>query len=94
MNLSITLCYDCINADANGVDNEVDPDWPGFLPEWDDWLFGPRLNPDIKDENEAYDYHATGHYVRPGTPCDGCGTTLGGQRWDYTATKRFSPPPS
>ncbi len=83
--LHISLCHDCIYVDANGMDEGVDPEWPGFREEWAGWLFGPRLDPNIVDEEEAFDYHSTGHYVRPGSTCDGCGTTLGGQRWDYLA---------
>lgn len=86
--IRIRLCTDCTYVDANGFDDDVDPEWTGFLKEWDGWLFGPYLEADIKDEEEAYEYQAAGHYVRPGSPCDGCGSTLGGQRWDYLAAPR------
>lgn len=76
----ILLCVDCVQVDANGTDDlPIDAEWSGFLPEWQNsgWLWG--ADPDASED---------GHVVRPGSPCDGCGTTLGGMRYDYIAVKR------
>lgn len=71
----VDLCVDCVAADANGSD-DASPEWLGFLPRWDGWIFGPT-------EQEAEP-----HFVRPGTACDGCGSGLGGDRFDYYAVPR------
>jgi hypothetical protein len=73
----IGLCDDCVAADANGSEDAGDG-WTGFLHEWQGYVFGPVLTDDNNEPAEA-------HYVRPGVACDGCGSTLGGNRWDYVA---------
>lgn len=73
----VDLCIDCVQADANGSDAETDPDWSGFLPSWEGWIFGATL----------VDDQPVQHYVRPGTECEGCGTTLGGDRFEYEAVR-------
>lgn len=75
--LNVRLCQDCVYVAANGNDDQSSmPDWEGFLEHWEGWLFGP--DPDADDPEQ-------GHTVRPGTVCEGCGTGLGGLRWDYLA---------
>lgn len=72
----VELCVDCVAVNANGTDDlGDDTDWEGFLPTWDGWIFG-AADPD--DEP---------HYARPGRPCGGCGSGLGGDRFDYVAVK-------
>lgn len=79
------LCIDCVTADANGADAEgISPDWTGFLPEWDGWLFGAVACGGTDDD----DLYCEGHFVRPGTACHGCGSTLGGDRYCYSAVER------
>jgi hypothetical protein len=78
----VSLCVDCVVAGANGPD-DVDPDWSGFAGRWEGWLFGPVLT-------DAYGYLVEPHYVRPGTSCDGCETTLGGDRFDYVAVPKVT----
>lgn len=75
--LDIELCVDCVSADANGSD-DAGPGWTGFLPAWDGYVFGPCVT---GEDNQLIEPH----YVRPGRACDGCGSTLGGDRWDYVA---------
>lgn len=76
----IDLCIDCVQADANGSDAETDPDWAGFLPSWEGWIFGAM---------EVDGWPVQG-YVRPGTECQGCGSTLGGDRFEYEAVRMTS----
>lgn len=99
--MRIELCYECVTVDANGIDSLPDVhDWTGFLPEWDGWVFGPdytgMCDSGIEggcgacdDCFDAHERHADGHFVRPGTPCGGCGTTLGGGRWAYIALAKL-----
>lgn len=96
----IELCVDCVQADANGADAETSPDWTGFLPYWQGWEFAALSSILCADEchdcevcREADD-HAEGHFVRPGFPCEGCGSTLGGDRWDYYAEDCRPQPPA
>lgn len=85
MDIDIELCVDCVFADANGAgtpehDGGPSSDWTGFLSCWDGWGFLARTERygDVHEIKEP-------HFVRPGTICDGCGSDLGGDRWDYTA---------
>lgn len=91
--IAIELCADCVYVDANGPGEVFG--WPGFLDWWDGWLFGPAILDYACDDgcgacevcSEAYEKQGEGHFVRPGTACDGCGSGLGGQRWDYVAVE-------
>lgn len=75
--IEVALCVDCVYVDANGYDSEAVADhWTGFLDEWDGYLFGSRVDLDTGEPCE-------GHFSS--SPCDGCGTTLGGERFDYLA---------
>lgn len=81
---AVELCDDCVYLDANGWD-EGNAEWPegytGFLPEWDGFVFGPML----LDEELGF--------VEPSfswSPCDGCGTMLGGMRHQYVAVPATS----
>jgi hypothetical protein len=93
--IAIQLCADCVFVDANGETLESLISWPGFREEWAEWIFGPAiLDYSCGDVcgacevcAEAYERHSEVHYVRPGTACDGCGSGLGGQRWDYVAVE-------
>jgi len=83
--LEVCFCVDCVYLDANGWEDgaEFNGDYEGLLPEWSGWVFGPVLTDEFSDPVEP-------HYVRPGTPCDGCGSTLGGDRWDYIAVPKHT----
>lgn len=76
--VDVSLCVDCITADANGPDN-ASPEWGGFLPAWDGYLFGPILS---DEHNEPSEPHFSWK------PCDGCGSSLGGDRFDYIAVHK------
>lgn len=82
--LPVDLCADCVIADANGTDELGGTPWRGFLPEWDGWLFGHIACGGTDDD----DLYCEGHFAPPGRACDGCGTTLGGDRYCYVAVKR------
>jgi hypothetical protein len=93
--IAIELCADCVYVDANGETFDSLISWPGFREEWAGWVFGPAVL-DYACEStcgacdlcaKAYEQHGEGHFVRPGSACDGCGSTLGGQRWDYVAVE-------
>jgi hypothetical protein len=80
--IEVELCSDCVWVDANGYDAEaIDYDWPGFDDRWEQYVFGPVLTGERGEPKEP-------HYVRPGRACDGCGSTLGGDRFDYVAVPR------
>jgi len=81
MTIAIRLCVDCVWVDANGHDPaEIDPGWSGFLPEWDGWGF-VAVTERFGDYNEIREPHFSWK------PCNGCGSGLGGDRYDYTAYK-------
>jgi len=70
----IRLCVDCVSVSANGTDDLPDDhEWEGFLPSWDGWEFS------------ADDPEGEPHFAPPGRPCGGCGSGLGGDRYDYFA---------
>ena len=79
----VSICADCVYLDSNGWD-ERDTGQP--LPDpvpmslLDGYLIGPDA--DI-DDNDAMDAHSDGHFSW--SPCDGCGSKLGGTRWDMVA---------
>ena len=78
MTHDIALCTDCVFADANGPDPEMHADWSGFLPEWDGWGFLAKF------ERYGHDIlWPEPHFGK--APCDGCGSGLAGDRWDYAA---------
>lgn len=83
MDIDIDLCVDCVFADANGAgtpehDGGPSPDWTGFLPAWDGWGFIARTER-FGDYNEIKEPHFSW------SPCDGCGSGFGGDRYEYTA---------
>ncbi len=72
----VILCQDCVYVDANGAEDGVEYDNVpmGLL---DGYLVGPHydgLDPD---------YWGDGFFSWGA--CDGCGTGLGGMRWEYLA---------
>lgn len=75
-NMSVSLCGDCITLDANGWDEAMigrplpDPEPMSLLR---GWLISP-------DES---DHDCEGHFSW--SPCEGCGCTLGGDRYCYVA---------
>lgn len=83
MDIDIRLCLDCVYADANGAgtpqqDGGPASDWTGFLPRWDGWGFIVQVERygdicEIKEPHFSW------------VSCDGCGSTLGGDRFEYTA---------
>lgn len=75
--LDVSLCVDCVTADANGP--EEISDWAGFLPEWDGFVFGPVLTDEDNEPSEPY---------FSWRPCEGCGSRLGGDRFDYIAVHK------
>jgi hypothetical protein len=77
--LDVSLCVDCVTADANGTDDLVESQWTGFLDDWQDWVFGPILTDEQNEPNEP-------HFSW--SPCDGCGSHLGGDRFDYVAVHK------
>lgn len=88
--MRVAICADCLIADAGGGD--TNPHHPGLtrgaydprpLSRLAGYLIGPDC--DIHD-NDAHDRHAEGFFSW--APCDGCGSSLGGQRWDMLAVKR------
>lgn len=76
--VSVSLCGDCIYTDANGWNEEQTgqplPD-PKPMRLLDGWDIGP----------DDTDHECEGHFSW--SPCDGCGQTLGGTRYCYTAVK-------
>lgn len=92
---AVELCADCVHADANGEAGEGLELWAGFHDRWQGWRFGPAILDYACDAvcggcdvcRESYENHSEGHFVRPGSACDGCGSGLGGQRWDYVAVE-------
>ena len=91
--VKIRICADCLTADANGADDEgVSADWPGF-DEWlDDYLLGPDYD-QCRYEcgacstcNDLHDRWADGYFSW--SPCEACGSGLGGQRWDFVVVKK------
>lgn len=75
--LPVSLCVDCITVDANGVGGLPDDHtWTGFLGEWDDCIFAPVIDPETDEPAEPY---------FSWSPCHGCGSHLGGDRFDYLA---------
>lgn len=79
----VDLCADCFYAAGSGAE-DMDEVWTGFLPEWNGWDFvvaacGGEFTDDL---------YCEGHFVKPSTPCDGCGSTLGGDRYCHMAVKR------
>jgi hypothetical protein len=83
MELHINICTDCVFADANGARTHADDggpssDWTGFLPGWDGWGF-------IAQTERFGDVHEIKEPHFSWWRCDGCGSGLGGDRWEYTA---------
>ena len=76
----VSLCGDCVALDANGevfdgLGNDISESHSELMTAqgWDDFSFGP-----VDPEDE-------GHFSW--SSCDGCGSTLGGTRFDYVAVK-------
>lgn len=72
----VRLCVDCVVADANGTDAEGLDDWAGFLPCWAGSAFGPdpvTWREETGGPDPSFSW----------SPCDGCGSQLGGDRYDY-----------
>ena len=83
MDNEITLCTDCVFADANGARTPMEQGgpsevWTGFLPEWNGWGF-------VAKTQRYGDYHEIKEPWFSWSPCHGCGSRLGGDRWEYIA---------
>jgi len=75
--VKIRLCVDCVYADANGT-AELDESWLGFEDRWEGWGFSPETE-------RIGDYHEIREPRYSSVPCDGCGSGLHGDRYDYEA---------
>lgn len=75
----VKLCSDCVYRDANGDDGEAPTDYEGLLPEWSGYVFSMIRNG-----------HGDAECFFGKSPCDGCGTGLAGDRWDYRAVQHTS----
>lgn len=77
----IDICVDCVQVNANGIDALGDnTEWVGFLPEWSE----PNI--DIAPLARCSGDHdgeplCEGHFSW--SPCQGCGSGLGGDRYCY-----------
>lgn len=79
----ISVCIDCVAVEANGHDPEaVDAYYSGWLPEWDDYL----LSMVACGGEDVDDLYCEGHFSW--SPCDGCGSGLGGDRFHYVAVRQ------
>lgn len=77
--IRVSICADCLMADA-GYTEDISA---LALANLAGYVMGPDY--DI-DDPEAHDAHADGYFSWG--MCDGCGSTLGGQRWDMVAVPR------
>ena len=81
----LAICADCINADANGIDDSAEhtPDREplGLLSP------GTLLGADVPEhtDDSAHDQWSDGYFSW--SPCGACGSTLGGTRWDMIAVE-------
>lgn len=82
--IDVDFCVDCLFVESNGTAALEDAGWTGFLPEWDGWMFRAIAC----GGDDVDDLYCEGHYVAPGRPCDGCGSSLGGWRFCYAAFRR------
>lgn len=75
--INLSLCVDCVQYDADssyGWEGDTKP-----LTKLKGWVISPAY--DSEGDLEP-------HFSRGGTwSCDGCETTLGGNRYDYTGAK-------
>ena len=75
--IEVDLCVDCLIVSSNGPGDESS-EWGGFLEEWDGFLFGYVFD----EEGDPKEPHFSW------SPCSGCGTGLGGDRWPHLAIHR------
>jgi hypothetical protein len=76
----ISVCVDCVAVDANGHDPEaVEPNYSGWLSQWDGYAFSIVAC----GGDDVDDLYCEGHFLW--SPCDGCGSGLGGDRFCYSA---------
>lgn len=86
----IRVCFDCLYVEANGLDENVSDEWPGFLPEYQavggvlpdrgtGWLWGRQQHGDDEPED------CEGHFSW--NSCYGCGSSLGGDRFCVRAVR-------
>lgn len=75
---NIALCVDCVYVEANGHDDNVDATWTGFYDVWDRYAFAPVVDEHLGEPKEP-------HFSW--SQCDGCGSPLGGDRFDYVAVE-------
>lgn len=77
---TLNVCVDCAYVEANGYETEaVEPNYSGWLPEWDGFAFSVVAC----GGEDVDDLYCEGHFSW--SPCDGCGSLLGGDRFHYTA---------
>lgn len=77
--IKVSICVDCLLADAGHTENVS----ALALTHLQGYLLGPDC--DIHDD-EAMNMHGDGYFSW--SSCDGCGSTLGGQRWDMVAVRK------
>ena len=84
----LTVCGDCIYADANGWDEHETgretPD-PAPLALVNGLVFGEAPCPTHIEEHEECQCMSEPHFSH--SPCDGCGNTYAGDRYDIVAVK-------
>lgn len=81
--VEIKMCVDCVFADANGArtpeeDGGPSAEWTGFLDCWDGWGFAAqtiRYGDVCEMKEPSFSW----------SPCDACGSMLGGDRYEYVA---------
>jgi hypothetical protein len=76
--IKLRICQDCLLADAG-----YETDNPLALSQVQGYFMGGDYD---ADDNDAHDIWADGYFSWG--MCDGCGSTLGGLRWDMVAVKR------
>jgi hypothetical protein len=77
LRFEIDLCVDCLIASSNGPE-DASAEWEGLLEEWDGYLFGYVVD----DEGDPVEPHFSW------SPCQGCGSGLGGDRHPHIAMSK------
>ncbi len=75
--IRLSICQDCLHADAG-----YETDNPLALSLLQGYSMGGDYD---RDDNDAHDVWADGYFSW--SLCDGCGSMLGGQRWDMVAIR-------
>lgn len=84
----LTVCADCLDADANGYPNpNADPTHTPDREPLSLLAPGTLLGPDVPALSGEDDYDAWSDGYFSWSPCGACGSTLGGTRWDMLAVE-------